>query len=93
MERLVERRTPLVPIGSLMIWTSTSWPFWISVSIGSRFSSLGESSIPSTSSPAISLQAATSLVMSEAWRKPLRSSPMSTKAAWIAGRTFRTTPL
>ena len=103
MERWVVRRAPLVPIGSLMTCTSTSWPSWtrlLMLSCG-RGAGAGAGTGASSTSPASagtgsragstgpSLRAQ---AMSLACRKAARSRPMSTNAACMPGSTRRTRP-
>ena len=72
----VDRRAPLVPIGSLTTCTSTVSPSWIIRSIGGGFSCVNWRYSQ----------------MSATCRNAARSSPMSTNADCMPGSTRATRP-
>ncbi len=92
MESRQETFGPLVPIGSLITWTITSWPFfkwsWMfSSCLGSDERAAAESSRSNPSKSMIDSR------RSLEWRKAVRESPRSRNAAWMPGKTALTTPL
>jgi hypothetical protein len=96
-EMYVVMRAPLLEIGSLTTWTRISWPgrtsSVMSACLPVRRGTLSPSSSSMGAGAGGAPEAAPGAAMSPAYRNAALSSPMSTKAACIPGRTRRTLPL